>query len=272
VGNPADQPPIGEVQTLTDSRDLRLPLDAYLPTRQQESTIGTARDILIRECMGRFGFDYPVQQHPMNTDISRRYGISAANNVDKYGYHPAPEEVPAKPTGGNGKAPSEVEQMVLTGQGKSSHAGQEIPERGCAGEADGTLGQPVTANGIQQQADNYVLSLSTEANLAARADTRVLDAWGKWSQCMDDAGYDYRDPWAANDNPEFSGDTPSAEEISTAKADLRCREMHNVAGINLTVETAYQNRLIERNSETLRQVKTQLDERVRKATELAGGR
>jgi hypothetical protein len=88
---------------------------------------------------------------------------------------------------------------------------------------------------------------------------------------MHDRGYDYKNPWAANNDPAMRVETASAKEIATAQADLACRNQHNVAGVSLAIETAHQARVIEKNTDALRSEKQKLDERVKKAGDLVSG-
>ncbi|MPZ85665.1 MAG: hypothetical protein GEV28_36910 [Actinophytocola sp.] len=65
----------------------------------------------------------------------------------------------------------------------------------------------------------------------AEADSRVRAVFTGWSRCMSAAGFDYRDPMAANNDPTFGTGVPTAEEIATATADVACRTEENVNGV-----------------------------------------
>lgn len=60
VGDPRQQPPLGAVQQITNAEDLSLPIDYYRATAEQRVTLLTANNMLIRDCMRRFGFDWQV--------------------------------------------------------------------------------------------------------------------------------------------------------------------------------------------------------------------
>jgi hypothetical protein len=61
---------------------------------------------------------------------------------------------------------------------------------------------------------------------------------------MAEAGYDYADVWAVNNDARWTGQAPTAEEIATATRDVACRTRTELVPTWLAVETAYQRRLI----------------------------
>jgi hypothetical protein len=273
AGRPHGQPSLGHIPKLTNAQNITLPLDAYRSTPQQRVTLLTATDMLIRDCMRRFGFNWTVQARPILLEPGRRYGISNDAEVKIYGYHLPPErQGGSQPRPGTFTPPSAAEETVLLGKGQSSYRGQQIPEGGCIAEAGRLLGLDVNKDNELVDAGSIVQRLDNQANDATRSDTRLLEVFAKWSQCMHRAGYEYRSPWDANNDPAWSGETPSARETATALADLKCRNEANVAGVSLAVETAYQNQLIEQNAETLRQERAKLDERIRKGADIVAGK
>jgi hypothetical protein len=87
------------------------------------------------------------------------------------------------------------------------------------------------------------------------------------------AGFSYRTPWDANDDPRWwvDQDTASDPEIATATADVGCREDANLVGLWYAVETAHQTRLIEENSEQLRALEQYLAVYRRNVAEVVAG-
>ncbi|SFB42741.1 hypothetical protein SAMN05216266_11114 [Amycolatopsis marina] len=266
-------PALDNVEKLTNSQDIALPLDFYRATKEQRAVIATAKDLATRDCLRRFGFDWKVVEHTGAQPPSRRYGIGDLTEVSKYGYH-LPPDYPVR-----NEQPKEIESesarktdktainIVLNGHETFvPNSNEKVPEGGCHGEARRSLGVTDSAEGTGQF-DSVELApvLDSEAAHLTEKDPRLLDAFGRWSECMNRAGYHYHDPWEANDDRAWGGETASAREISTAVADLRCRQEHNVAGLYFAIETAYQNRLIDRHAELLRQQKAQLEERIRVA-------
>ncbi|GAA3039982.1 hypothetical protein [Actinokineospora globicatena] len=267
------EPALGQVSTLKETFDLVLPLDAFRATAEQEATINTANDMLIQECMRRFGFERPVAKRPITREPNRRYGISASDDYPNWGYHPSPEQfVDGKNAPENKYKPSDAEWEVITGSGSAVVEGEKVPEGGCLGEAGRALDLYQGGATSRTAVDDFVQKLTVESNVAARADSRVLAAWSAWSTCMDEAGFDYATPWDANDDEDWwTEQTPTEDEITTANADVACKEKTNTIGINLAVEAAYQDRLVERNAETLNDLRTRLATRVKRATEIASG-
>jgi hypothetical protein len=253
-------PALGPIPQLTNVENVGLPLNYYGPTPEQSVTISTADDILARDCMRRFGFDWPVPARHVERDPMKLWGISNEQDADKYGYHPNPNRYPVK-SDQPGAAPSAAEQEVAMGHGPSSYANKQIPAGGGLGEAEIKLGFDVTVTSMGTEPHNFVHDLSLRASNKARTDQRTLDLWGKWSACMKKSGYDYRGPWDANDDPAWaaSGDVPSRREITTAVADLGCRNSMNFAGVSDAIETAWQNQIIEQNAEALRAEKVKVD-------------
>ncbi|MFI6063184.1 hypothetical protein [Streptomyces sp. NPDC051286] len=88
------------------------------------------------------------------------------------------------------------------------------------------------------------------------ADERTLKAFADWSSCMKQKGYDYKDPWAANNDPKWAPTGRSEEAISTAKADVTCRQEHSVTEVMHQVEVEWQNKLIEENPKTIADAKS----------------
>jgi hypothetical protein len=270
----ADPPALGQVPVLNDARDVSLPLDHYRATEEQAYTLTRAREMLTVDCMRRFGFNRslspPVAKSP---GPGGRYGISYGPEVDRYGYHQPPERVgPPRPPRDPNNRPSAAELGVERGEGLTSHNGQAVPRGGCLGEADRALGGETGEGGTAPALDSSDMftKLRLQARNATDADVRLLEVFGKWSECMKKAGYSYRSPWDANDDPAFQGEI-SAKEIATAQADLRCRIEFNVNGLYFALEEAYQRRAIEQNLEPLRAEKAKLDERIRKATDIVAG-
>jgi hypothetical protein len=259
------------VPEITNTEYVTLPLDYYKPTSQQAATIEVADAILTRDCMRRFGLDWPVQNVPVDNSPSKLWGISNAADVAKWGYHPNPSRYNnGKPDGTTDtKQPSAAWQEVAMG-GPQSYQKKQIPKGGCVTEARAKVGFNVTPASVGFQMRNLVMDLANHADVAAQSDPRTLELWGKWSACMKKSGYDYRGPWDANDDPAWaaSGDVPSQREIATATADLRCRNSMNFAGVSDAIETAYQNQLIEQNAEALRAEKVKVDNQVKLATQL----
>jgi hypothetical protein len=102
---------------------------------------------------------------------------------------------------------------------------------------------------------------------------------------MDEAGFDYDDPRQANGDPAWAEGQPadgvetsevapvSDEQRAVASADVACKDEVNLVGTWLAVETAYQTRALEENSEALSDARQRLDGALAHATDVveAGG-
>ena len=134
--------------------------------------------------------------------------------------------------------------------------GDKLPQGGCIGEADWTLG------GAQPPAPADVLDVYK----SAESDSRVQDAWKSWSTCMKDAGYDYKSPWEPN-NAKWP-EQVSQKEIDTAVDDVKCRQSTNLVGTWMAVEAAYQRKALQNDPEGFAKMKAWHDDRVRTAAEV----
>ncbi|WP_018684441.1 hypothetical protein [Actinokineospora enzanensis] len=268
---PEGEPTLGTILVVTSGSGITLPLDSYRETPTQLATVDSARDILVRDCMAGFGFDWPTFRHEPDPDLGRRYGIIDRTEVSQYGYRVPPELQGGTNAPAPGLNETAASRAVLYGQGQA--AGKPVPEGGCAAEADRQLGYQVKVlkDGYREVRD-FVGELDQEGSAQHYADSRVAEANARWSECMKQAGYEYRTWRDANNDERFSqGAVAGPEELKVATADVDCKTRTNLPGVSLAVETAYQNRLIEKNAEALADVKRRLDDRVRHATELVSG-
>ncbi|MFI9149257.1 hypothetical protein [Streptomyces sp. NPDC053367] len=262
------EPAVSDIPRITAAADLRLPLQDYLLDDRQLRDLDRARVVLIDRCMRGFGFTYAVRQpdadHGPRSATERRYGITDAADAAAYGYglgerDPALQKPPPRPVL---RADAET---VLFGKGRSSIKGRKVPEGGCMTQADRSLGPAAPAGtdpGLPQQ-------LSFRAFDLSRADSRVRAAIRAWSACMARGGHDYADPLAPLADPALTGRT-DRQAIATATADIRCKRRTNLVGVWFTVESAYQKRLIDRNTGELDAVRAANKARLRAAGGIGG--
>lgn len=261
------EPELGTVPQVDSYDDLVFPLDSYHLSQEQQTTIIRADDVLVRECMRRYGFDYEVPDRSGEPELENRViGVVDKDLAAQYGYKPAGyQEHANRVKEAKTKQPKWTPEMmsVLNGNGQSKINGVVVPEGGCSAEARTKLGMKLDGNPGDE---NMVLRLEAMAGDMAEADSRLKAAWDKWSTCMADAGYNYRDPWQANNDPAFGEDVATQQEIDTAITDVTCRAEHNVNGIWVAVRTAYQKRVIAANADELRNHQTASAEQLQKAT------
>jgi hypothetical protein len=244
---------------LSSTASVSLPVEDYLLKNDEHSQILYASKLLVRQCMTRFGFDYVVDaawQSPVDpkgdaANLARRYGISDAAAAARYGYHPPADTLPSAPAGT--QPMSDAERNVFLGDAPrpdgsvprlKRYKGQDIPERGCSGEAERKLGK-----GLQERLPESINDASYQQSMST---PQVTAAFRSWSACMRGHGYTFRTPLEPLTKLDS---TPSAREIETAKTDIACKRKTNLIGIWVAVESAIQKELIEKNQEALTQVR-----------------
>jgi hypothetical protein len=255
------EPDLSSFPAVTSSKQISLPFDAYMLTAEQDVLNLKANNLLIKRCAARFGVEttMPVGLNPTPNELNaRRYGIVDGKRAQSFGYRP--EESPAEAGGKGDWNPSPTEMAVLgmteaTGDLRDA-AGDKLPEGGCIGEADRTLG------GAQPPAPADVLDVYK----SAESDSRVQEAWKSWSSCMKDAGYDYKSPWEPN-NAKWP-EQVSQKEIDTAVDDVTCRQSTNLVGTWMAVEAAYQRKALQNDPEGFAKMKAWHDDRVRTAAKV----
>ncbi|HUQ58917.1 hypothetical protein [Lentzea sp.] len=271
---PRPEPALGPVPLVRIDADVRFPLDDYLLSPEHRVIVRKGQDVLVQRCLRRFGFEMDLPDREVDRVRGRVIGVVDPAEVAEHGYSD-PETIEsvrkAEQVRKEQKPWPEDMIAVLNGNGPEVRKRGGVPDGGCLGEAQRMLGLTSRSRG-EPGDENFVIGLSRDSSKLAEADSRLKEAWRKWSACMKDAGYDYADPWGPNGEKRFSGDDASPEEIATARADVACREEHGVNGIWVAVRTAYQNRIITDNADALRRHRGVVDEQVRKATAVVPGK
>ncbi|MFD3326861.1 hypothetical protein [Streptomyces sp. NPDC058701] len=280
---PGPEPAIGAVPALLETRSLAFPLAPYVPDARQLGILDEAQDVLVDQCMRRYGFRYQLRRKAPSADKpgdNRRYGLSDAAEAARLGYE-NPRMAGASKPPRQSLGPNE--QLVLHGlevdpskpvpmnqeEAENSDAattvvgGQKVPAGGCLRESTLKLYAP-TADTVDGMVPH---SFGFDGFTRSRKDSRVVKVIAAWSACMAEHGYTADNPM---DPPRGIGDADLSgpQAIATAKQDVDCKERTNLVGTWYAVETAYQKQLIERNAETLDRAKKQLDERMRLAASL----
>lgn len=232
--SPVSEPPAAQVPAGNpeDPSTWRLPIEAYLPAKADARLMSSARDTLIDACMRDAGHEawVPAPDLPElggRTLVDWRYGIHDASLAAERGYHPAAAEQ---------KAYDEAMQIGAVDKSGSDQGKVEA----CARQADGTVPAP--------QHDDLAQQISGSSFAESQRDPEVVRAFAGWSACMATAGYQYQRPMDASDDAAFSDPSHvAAKEIATAKADIACREAHQVARIWFDAETRLQQKAIKAN-------------------------
>lgn len=270
AGAAQDEPELGALPHIESYDDVVFPLDSYHLPPEQRIALASADDILVRDCMRRFDFDFelPVRTVEPELEKNRVIGLVDADEAAQFGYRPPwYAEYSQRVNEAKSEQVKWPDEMmdVLYGEGPVKVNGVDVPEGGCNAEARQLLGR----NAVGEPGDeNFIIRLEWMSGELAQKDSRLKAAFASWSDCMRDAGYSYQDPWQANGDPAFAEEKASAYEIEVATTDVDCRNKHNVNGIWVAVRTAYQNRLIEANADALRQHDSEKDKQVQPAAEV----
>ncbi|AMW12576.1 hypothetical protein A4E84_25685 [Streptomyces qaidamensis] len=249
-----------------------LPIEGYLPSETERKQISQARKILVGTCMKGFGFSWePAADLPRlggKTLVDWRYGIHDMALAEERGYKPAAEEQEAYDRavekgaldGASGTGP---DTRALEG-GVKEVGGKPVPEGGCLGEAD----RKISAGGANT---TIAQTISNETFARSQQVPEVVEAFEAWSACMKKSGFDYARPLDASDDPRFGSQGVTPLEISTATADISCRDKTKVAKVWFDAEVAMQKEEIESGAERLNGERKSLNSAVKKAARVIAG-
>ncbi|MFD5116542.1 hypothetical protein ACFWNG_30230 [Streptomyces sp. NPDC058391] len=290
VGIGESEPGLGPISTPgLDPAAITTPLDGYMPTPEENYALKRARVTLVNQCMRDLG--YPDNPQPLGRFTGERllahsgFQLLPVSHVEQFGYAPLPS-----PSSGEtsekeyGAAVSEQQGALLTGKVSDFH-GKKVPAGGCEGEAvrvitkgartDQKMSMP-DGTKVEAGADGFAEGYAEMVISAARGeimsnvhnDSRYKDAVSSWSVCMDKQGFDYKAPLDAWEDKRWQdGGTPSKAEISTATADMRCKEKINFAGVGTAVQSAYEAKYIEENAEALADLKSKTAQWIKNAND-----
>ncbi|MER5944947.1 hypothetical protein ABT127_02655 [Streptomyces sp. NPDC001904] len=250
-----------------------LPLQAYMPSAEEQGQLSQARKIAIGDCMKGFGFTWvPAPELPKvgpKTLTDWRYGIHDMALAKERGYKADAQEQAAYDAAVDkgavdGTTSDGPDARALDGRIKEVD-GKTVPEGGCVGEAN----RGVATAALQART---ALELANAAFAKSQQDPKVVKAFADWSACMKRSGYDYAKPLDASDDPRFSGEKVTSEEISTATADITCRQKTDVARIWFQAESALQKQAAEDHAEELSAERKTIDSAVRQASKIVKGK
>ncbi|MFE5946816.1 hypothetical protein [Streptomyces sp. NPDC056480] len=267
-GSVESLPPLGEIKEVRSGSDVVLPLDSYDVTPEERSTLEQIYDLVGSECMRKKGFKVTLPRRTPESEESvygRRYFILRMDEAERYGYRP--ERMMQKPK----KTPItglESKSALREWLGHDPDDQKQDPNeaKGC-----GAAAFPVIEKGVKRDSDVVIHDLTGDSWHRSEEDARVQAVFRRWSACMKEAGFKYSSPVESNNDRRWQQKTITDVEISTAKADVLCKQKTNLAGIWLAVETAYQKRQIEQHAEALRIRRAAWDIRIRNAHEALGG-
>ncbi|MGW1807682.1 hypothetical protein [Streptomyces sp. NPDC002078] len=269
-------PGVTSIPHLTDTADLALPVDAYMPAGQDLRQTTDAMTTLEQRCVSRYGLKYtPTEARlPNFGKNARRYGVPESLQVAReFGFHMTQNDPRSLPKH-LGAPPSQDVRTVLTAsspQGPvTTYHGRRLPKGGCVAEADQAL-----AGDGEQRAGHSPMAEEIRAHSFEYSllDPRVIAAQSAWQKCMSAQGYSsYKKTFDASGDERWNVPTATSQEITVAVADWQCAKQVNLVGVWYAVESAYQNAQIEKHAEELQQAREGLRRQSKRvATVLAGG-
>ncbi|WP_328953274.1 hypothetical protein [Kitasatospora purpeofusca] len=265
-------PAVPDVPVLASTSDRALPVEKYLINPEENARMDRGWARLVSTCMKRFGLDHEpaVRESDRRTgQTAHRYDPTDPAVAAARGYHGDASGDGPTPTPTGSLSP-DVRLVLGSGSGApqapgGSRAGvfrgTPIPPGGCAGEAQ----EAVTAGGGTFQDAQVAVDVNFGNYQRSTADERVKEVFRKWSSCMKANGFDYETPTAAANDPAWHSPAPSATELATAAADVRCKRENNVVGVWFAVESAYEEREIEEKLPELTRVRESIDITLRNA-------
>ncbi|MEU9322796.1 hypothetical protein AB0D91_03135 [Streptomyces canus] len=275
------------------TKDLTLPLEAYMASYQDQVTVEQAASDLQQSCMKDYGIDLTLPRAGANpppsdndANIERRYGITDRAEAEKYGYElpPALQEhtkqtmrdlsgAEVEVLTGHTKpepaeSPEEVkagEPVAVPGQGtkpaRAEYNGKKLKTGGCIGWSKDQLG-------VKETDPNFVAQLAGDSLVQSMKDDKVIKAIAAWSSCMDGKGHTgLADPYKAMDQGVTIDGKPSQESIALAVDDIDCKEQTGLVKIWSGAESAIQDKQIADNESHLTGIQEQRGKEVAVARE-----
>ncbi|WP_328969049.1 hypothetical protein [Streptomyces sp. NBC_00239] len=298
AGRAVAEPALGVVAADPPTASLALPLDAYADSDDEAARLTAAQQRLTVRCMARYGFAYEPPPVPVpagagggRADRHRwLYGIADAGHAAAYGYdkdagRPRPPRPPAPALSDSARTVLYGERPGAQGQGQGGRqapdprteeeaaavdsgltvGGRRVPPGGCLREGYRKLYAP-TKDSVDLL---FPFGLASEAHTRAQRDSRVAAALAKWSACLARSGYrGVGSPYEVSARLGLDADPGGARAVAVATRDVACKREVNLVGIWAAVETAYQQRLVEEQAETLAAYRTQREARFRLAARL----
>lgn len=280
------EPGASAAPATANTSGLKLPLDAYDATEEETIALQQGQGVLISRCMERFGFRYSLPARSASPATPRQsariFGIVDPDEAARYGYSTPEDAQPPRRTAQSLTAsgelalngapdlkptdmPNSQAEAEKKGGGKERINGKAVPVGGCGREAFLKLYAP-EPNAVDAM---YVFNLKAQAESRAHEDSRTKAVNKRWSDCMARSGHTATDPMNAATELGIADDAlASPTAITAAKADVGCKKEVNLVGVYFAVQSAYQNRLTDKNAETLDLAKKQLADRLKLAASL----
>jgi len=293
-----DEPPTASSRSATgqtqDAMQIDLPgptpLHTYFMSPEEESAVSQAQDVLVAQCMKRFGYDYAVpdfservKRARASTDEaeSRLYGVTDISAARKYGLGLDLSERDGDEVDEQAD-PSDAYFLVLMG----SKSGPRVPQNGdiSPGEIDGIK---VPAGGCLGDARKQVTGsiggiaeelgrdLWVQASFRSQSDPKYLAVISEYQACMKQNGYNVTGIFNdEGDSAKFERDLattqPSQAEIEFVVAQVKCKKDVELVPRLHAIDSQYAAEAIDKNQLALQEDETRIEAAVKKATDLVG--
>jgi hypothetical protein len=265
------------------TKDLTLPLEAYMASYEDQVTVEQAANDLQQSCMKDYGIDLTLPQAGANpppsdndANIERRYGITDRAEAEKYGYELPPAlqehttqtmrdlsgvevevltghtkpELPKPPTGVKAGGPIAAPNQG-TKPARAEYNGKKLKTGGCVGWSKEQLG-------VKDADPTFVAQLAGDSLVQSMRDDKVVKAIAAWSSCMDGKGHTgLADPYKAMGQGVTNDGKPSQESIALAVDDIDCKQQTDLVKTWFGVESAIQDKQIADNKSRLTGIKEQ---------------
>jgi hypothetical protein len=216
----AEQQPRPPAPVATRSTaNFTLPFDRYRFSTPEQDTIQSALDRQTARCLEKHGVSWTAAPSTTRSELTgnaRRYGLIDAQTAHDYGYH-----LPAS----NRNRPQQTNEKIHT----------------CKKQASEQL-----LHGTERIDQTWFNDLNFTSAERSDGTSEVLRVTAEWSRCMRTAGFSYTDPLAAISDHRWNLDSPtaSADEITAAITDVRCKLQTHLVNIRAATETRIQQQLI----------------------------
>jgi hypothetical protein len=276
-GGGDDEPPeIRTIPTVRSSADLpALPMEQYVFSGDDLRAYTQAGAVLSRRCMERFGMNWISDKDAtrdlpdLTVDPTRYFTIIDADAAREHGYaDPRGDGDGQRKTSGSYE-PTDAERSVYNGSAKNvtDTSGRRLGKGGCAAEVDKRLDEGGVKGIDALKVGNEFYTLYGKV----QRDSRVTEAFEKWSACLKKKGFTYATPMDAANDPEWVSGADTKAAVSVATADVACKQRLNTVGIWYAVAEAYQRAYIDEKAEHFADVLATKKALVKNAADVIGG-
>jgi hypothetical protein len=240
------EPAIGPISVITTPEQVVFPVDAFLPSIDQELAVALHGQFLVNECAAAHGSSnryvlgdqddiagfrsYLADSRRYSVTRNTPWGVFDPDLMRQRGY------APGDGSGIVGRA-ANVDDMAIL-------------------EACIQAVETISPNGRVGMAF-YVSDLPDGGSQWHPEDSRWLSAVGQWSACMSERGYNYASPTdavGANAIASQDPDASAAERtaaLAVAVADLDCKLQTNLVGQGVAIQSAYDQIYVDSHRDAL---------------------